>query len=283
MGNDGHTSGNNTSIMPDVFGYSLGYFGADYEPIGTGVTAFGSSYSHPAASTPGDITGKALFNGNISQATYAIGLLNNGETVGNSYQYDQLNRLLRVNRHTAITAGSSWSNGSIATPFGENFSYDANGNIIALTRNNNTGQVLDQLSYSYNRNELGKLVNNKLRDVQDPSRPQVADNYTYDEIGNLTADEAEGLASISWTVYGKIRQITKTNGSTITYSYDPSGNRVRKVVTQAGGSNPQTTFYTRDAQGNTMAVYDHLQPPISGQNSIFMEAAGWGSLNQHLR
>ncbi|WP_290790906.1 hypothetical protein [Flavihumibacter sp. UBA7668] len=34
---------------------------------------------------------------NISQATYAIGLLNNGETVGNSYQYDQLNRLLRVN------------------------------------------------------------------------------------------------------------------------------------------------------------------------------------------
>lgn len=256
MGNDGHTSGNNTSIMPDVFGYSLGYFGADYEPIGTGVTAFGSSYSHPAASAPGDITGKALYNGNISQATYAIGLLNNGETVGNSYQYDQLNRLLRVNRHTAITAGSSWGNGSIATPFGENFSYDANGNILALSRNNNTGQVLDQLSYSYTRNELGKLVNNKLRDVQDPSRPQIPDNYTYDEIGNLTADEAEGLASISWTVYGKIRQITKSNGSTITYSYDPSGNRVRKVVTQAGGSPPLTTFYTRDAQGNTMAVYE---------------------------
>jgi RHS repeat-associated protein len=256
MGNDGHSEGLNTSIMPDVFGYSLGYFGDDYEAIGTGVGSFGSNYNHPGSISAGNTTGMELFNGNISNATYAIGLLNNGVTVGNTYQYDQLNRLLRVNRHTAITAGADWSNSSISAPFGENFTYDANGNILALSRNNNNGQVLDQLSYNYNRNELGKLVDNKLRDVQDPSRPQVTDNYSYDPIGNLTADEAEGLSSITWTVYGKIKQITKSDGSTITYSYDPSGNRVRKVVAQANGLNPVSTYYTRDAQGNTMAVYE---------------------------
>jgi len=43
------------------------------------------------------------------------------------------------------------------------------------------------------------------------------DNYAYDEIGNLTADAQDGI-NIEWTVYGKVKTVTKTDGSqTIAY------------------------------------------------------------------
>jgi len=56
---------------------------------------------------------------------------------------------------------------------------------------------------------------------------------------------------VGWTVYGKIRGIHKTDGTQISYAYNPSGQRVSKTV------NGTTTWYVRDAQGNTMGLYDN--------------------------
>ena len=55
-------------------------------------------------------------------------------------------------------------------------------------------------------------------------------------------------------MYGKIKTITKSDGTTITYGYDPLGNRISKAVTT--NSVTVTTWYVRDAQGNTLAVYN---------------------------
>ena len=46
-------------------------------------------------------------------------------------------------------------------------------------------------------------------DDQDPG------NYDYDNIGNLIKDSRDSITNISWTVYGKIRQIEKMGGVTI--------------------------------------------------------------------
>jgi len=70
-------------------------------------------------------------------------------------------------------------------------------------------------------------------------------------LGNLTHDTKEGIDSVEWTVYGKIRGISKTDGTQISYAYNPSGQRVSKTV------NGTTTWYVRDAQGNTMGLYDN--------------------------
>ncbi|WP_443938772.1 RHS repeat domain-containing protein [Pedobacter sp. MW01-1-1] len=75
-------------------------------------------------------------------------------------------------------------------------------------------------------------------------------NYTYDAIGNLTGDAAEGISDIQWSVYGKIKQINKNSGN-IVYNYDASGNRISKTA------NGLTTWYVRDAQGNALALYDN--------------------------
>jgi YD repeat-containing protein len=53
---------------------------------------------------------------------------------------------------------------------------------------------------------------------------QEDNNYEYDEIGNLIADKSEGIDAIDWTVYGKIKSISKKDGSLIQYTYDASGN-----------------------------------------------------------
>jgi hypothetical protein len=103
---------------------------------------------------------------------------------------------------------------------------------------------MDDLSYSYNKNTDGELLNNRLRKVSElatviggyelPAEHQNdADIYTYDAIGNLTADKSEGIDNIEWTVYGKVRSVTRTKADTIfniAYLYDASGNRVKKTV-----------------------------------------------------
>ena len=67
----------------------------------------------------------------------------------------------------------------------------------------------------------------------------------------MIGDSQSGINNIDWSVYGKIRQIVKNNNDNITYSYDPSGNRVSKTT------NTLNTYYVRDAQGNNLAVYDN--------------------------
>jgi RHS repeat-associated protein len=89
---------------------------------------------------------------------------------------------------------------------------------------------------------------------------QSAGNYTYDEIGQLTSDVAEGITNIAWRVDGKVASITKLNGGEqIDFAYDGLGNRIAKST--LGGTN--ATVYVRDAQGNVMAVYKVYETDIN--------------------
>ena len=149
-----------------------------------------------------------------------------------------------MNQHTAIANNAStWSNSSIVQDYKEEIAYDANGNILTYFRNGTTAGgkplAMDNLSYRYlpGSNKLDHVsdavtATNYTEDIDN----QDTLNYTYDAIGNLTKDVKEGIDNISWTVYGKIQQITKTNGTVIKYDYDATGNRVVKnVIPPSGG------------------------------------------------
>jgi RHS repeat-associated protein len=82
---------------------------------------------------------------------------------------------------------------------------------------------------------------------------QYPGNYGYDKIGNLIADQIEGLLSIDWKVYGKLYSLTTKDGTTISYTYDASGNRTHKV--NYINDTIFHSFYVRDAQGNVLATY----------------------------
>ena len=161
----------------------------------------------------------------------------------------------------AWRSDSSFSNLAKISDFAERIGYDANDNILEYQRNGNNTFAgkppgMDSLTYSYQSgtNQLDHIndavnASNYTEDIDDQS----VGNYNYDAIGNLVKDNAGGITTISWTVYGKIDSITKTNGSTIKYLYDAAGKRISKTVKQ--GAITSTTGYVRDASGNVMSVY----------------------------
>jgi RHS repeat-associated protein len=281
MGNDGN-SGNNP-MAKDVMAYALGYYNNDYKPIGTGAGAFSMNY----AAAPGDITGNELFNGNISNTTVALDKLRNGDPVGYTYRYDQLNRLKEMRYHPLTAATTTWDNNTRDdNAYMQSLTYDGNGNILKHIRKGaNTGNMnmaMDDLTYNYKKetdfvNNQDYYVNNQLQHVQDAVDEsyykesvngvedldnQDPENYKYDKVGNLVKDVKSNIEKISWTIYGKVSSVRKTDGTEITYTYDPSGNRVKKVTTV--NNVPTTTWYSRDAQGNTMAVYSDKQDGQAG-------------------
>jgi RHS repeat-associated protein len=96
--------------------------------------------------------------------------------------------------------------------------------------------------------------------------------YQYDKIGNLVLDQEEGV-KISWTPYGKIRELhTKGDSIVVAFKYDATGNRVEKrVVRRDSVTNVKITRYVHDASGNVVTVYNDttvLEQPIYGNSRI---------------
>jgi len=249
---DGRSGTNNNNVARDTYGFALHYYNADYKPIGTS-----TPFANPTLPLPGGAGGGLpLYNGNIAAQTVNIKQL--GNPMLYQYGYDQLNRIKRTNAFTGLdSAGNVWT--PVATnSYKENFTYDGNGNILTANRFGNVGRM-DSLIYRYSYDANGHLANNKLNYVTDNAsdgaytidiKNQPINNYAYDQIGNLIHDTQAGIDSINWSVYGKIKKVAK--GSTIvTYSYDPGGQRVTKTA------NNITTYYVRDGQGNTLALYDN--------------------------
>lgn len=166
--------------------------------------------------------------------------------------------------------GAAWSNITMLSDFQERVSYDPNGNILGYKRNGNStfaGKPLsmDSLNYSYlmGTNRLDHVSDNvPVANYSTDIDIQSGGNYDYDAIGNLIKDNAEGIVSVSWTVYGKISRIVKIDGTNISYTYDPYGNRISKVVNKLFPAFADTTWYVRDGQGKLMSMY------ISGNNSV---------------
>jgi RHS repeat-associated protein len=312
IGKDGNLAANNpmnAKIARDAFGYSLGYFRdnpatasideSDYKSIGgnNNFIASVSAAAYLATDAPN------LYNGNISTMVSTIrdmttGSLTKGEALPQltAYKYDQLNRITQMKAYSDFAA-NAWGTGATTdNSYKENFSYDANGNILSLRRNGVAAQHLDMdnLSYTYKTHPDGRK-SNQLIQVKDAVKgtaedkyykddidDQAANNYTYDEIGNLKSDAQEGIENIEWTVYGKIQAIArkanfyKTPGVTfpsdLEFAYDANGNRIMKIVKPrvASAGNPLVsvltsqnkwtyTYYVRDASGNIMATYNRKE------------------------
>ncbi|CAN5452737.1 hypothetical protein BH10BAC2_BH10BAC2_33940 [soil metagenome] len=249
MGTDAQN--NQSRVAKDAYGMALYYYGAtDYEPITKNKKAFAD------ASVAGSDF-KALYNGNI--AAMGVNISSFSDPYLYTYTYDQMNRLTKMkaasknlnnNNNFWVIPGSALNN------YKESISYDANGNILTYNRYN-ASAIMDSLSYNYysSTNRL-HYVDDKVAAYTTDIHDQGAGNYWYDPIGNLTKDTSEHIDSIYWNVYGKIAQINKQGGITIKYTYDPSGNRISKIV------GTTETWYVRDASGNVMSVY------IKGDNTV---------------
>lgn len=285
IGRDGESGGVNQNVALDVFGYSLSYYENDFKSIGEQNGSISPTNTSIAAASGSALSNSSpnLFNGNIRHMVTAIKpfLGSNGEPQAMSYKYDQLNRISEANAYNDLdVSNNNWGGAAVLDEYHAEYTYDPNGNITTLKRsgNNPSNYDMDDLSYNYNSgtnqlNHVSDLVAqlNYTEDIDN----QNTNNYAYDKIGNLTKDESEGITQIEWTVYGKIKRIIKDNSAnlknTITFEYSPDGHRVSKKVEHKNALGSvlytQTTYYSRDAQGNVMATYQMSHDTLTWKTS----------------
>ncbi|HEY9083476.1 MAG TPA: hypothetical protein VIN73_09080, partial [Vicingaceae bacterium] len=296
-GNDG-TNGT-SNFAKDVFAMQLGYFTGDFNRSGSPYNTNTGGTVHATTLNPD--ANRSLYNGNISTwATNNIAHPNDpldantytGLT-GYQYRYDELNRI-RIADFKQNVSLSGFS--SALTAYSSTYDYDANGNFYNLSRNGNaTGGIdMDSLKYYYydisgsaiydESSTVPTLPSNKLAYVTDnvtassyadDLESQASGNYTYDKIGNLISDAEEEIQEIKWTVYGKISEIIRTSLSTkpnLKFIYDASGNRIAKIVIPDVNDPEQNTitWYSRDASGNIMAIYESTYADTTGGMNEFV-------------
>ena len=297
-GHDGSTNvtGLNQFVGADEYAFSLTYFKDDYQAVSQNNMANGAA-SHDViwAGQPGAlIREQGMYNGNIVMMTQQVNRLAAEELtnkkLGNgdidysfglrhqTYEHDQLGRIISSRQSGEYNRATGWAsrNAGVNTEaYDSHYEYDEDGNLQHLVRNGDDGNVMDDLLYKYHHTDFGYAENtHQLRYVTDQTTASsydhdidnmTVDNFEYDEIGNLIADPSEEIEHIEWRVDGKMQSLTRTTGSNkpdLEFVYDPSGNRVAKIVKPkvAGVVEPAykwtTSFYARDASGSTMGVYE---------------------------
>jgi RHS repeat-associated protein len=175
-------------------------------------------------------------------------------------------------------ATNTWQSGSMyANRYLNEFTYDANGNILTQVRHNEAGTRVENLSYKYERNANGHLLRNRLYHVNETvaagtfsddiddqgvfstTNINTSNNYGYDEEGRLIRDDAEDIAQIKWTVTSKVKEVIRTNGSpkkNLKFDYDAFGKRIAKHVYTSANVWESSTYYSYDATGNVMCIYE---------------------------
>ncbi len=180
--------------------------------------------------------GTALYNGNISETIWNTGSDNTKRKYG--YFYDGLNRLKNAVYMKPVL------NGTVGHSYDETVHYDKHGNITNLVRNgviddNPSTIQTDNLQYAYDGNRLMKVTDNSNNDVgfrddktTDPT--DAADDYGYDDYGNMKRDDNKGITNITYNHLNLPVKLTFANGGIIEYLYDAAGTKLKKTVMDSG-------------------------------------------------
>ena len=223
-----------------------------------GGTAHSSTYSYNIRSWLTGITGSkftqtlaynnstAGYNGNIT----AMGWTADGDSHSYTFTYDGLSRLLNA------THGAGRFTERVT-------SYDKNGNIKGLQRYGQTGAstygLIDNLSYTLNGNQLNRVddaVNASAYNGGFEFKDGVkqANEYTYDNNGNLTKDLNKGIEEIQYNSLNLPKLIKFKDQSTITYTYAADGTKLR-VEHKIGSSTTRTTYCRNVIYEGSIAKY----------------------------
>ncbi len=182
---------------------------------------FGMNLSYTTGTTP-------QYNGNISGMEWN-GLGEPG--IKNfDYTYDPVNRI----------TSADYSDQDLNTAYdfdATGFSYDANGNILGLTRDGiiddlATYNVMDGLSYTYDGNRLQSVEDSHAGTFgsQFLDGVSIAEEYSYDNNGNMVTDDNKGITGITYNYLNLPSKVEFDANNYIQYIYDASGVKLRQEV-----------------------------------------------------
>ena len=174
------------------------------------------------------------FNGNISSMNSTTYVGNDAISHTYAFTYDGVNRML-----DAIHGTDAYTE--------KVMKYDKNGNIVKLQRYG--GSLIDDLTYTYSGNQLTRVDDATGNSAGFSNGANTANEYTYDNNGNLTKDSNKGITNIAYNSLSLPSTVTFSDGSTITYSYAADGTKLRTVHAISG------TTTQKDYCGNV--VYEN--------------------------
>ena len=114
------------------------------------------------------------------------------------YVYDDMNRMLNATHGTGAYTEKITG-------------YDKNGNILALQRYGNG--LIDNLTYTYNGNQLTKVEDATGNTAGFTNGASQANEYTYDANGNLTKDLSKRIASTTYNSLSLLLVVLNNNSN----------------------------------------------------------------------
>jgi RHS repeat-associated protein len=159
--------------------------------------------------------------------------------------------------------------------------YDQNGNINRMQQwglKLTGSSLIDSLYYTYqiSSNKLAKVTDGKsdsttiLGDFKDGKNGS-SDDYNYDINGNLTLDNNKAINSITYNHLNLPWTISVTGKGKITYTYDATGNKLRKQTIDSTASPVKTTTtdYVSGAiyENNALRFINHEEGRIRKKDS----------------
>ena len=180
--------------------------------------------------------------GRLTQVTDALNQVT-------QYEYDEAgNKVAQIDAEGRITRWEYDSRGRVTArvlPLGqrESFTYDLADNVKSHTNFN--GQTLN---YEYERTASRLVL---------VTGPDIRETYRYDEFGNRTyAKNHSGEYTYAFDSRNRLIEEVQPNGSTLTYTYDLTGNKTSFTIAYANGDS-RTETYTYDVLNRLASVTDN--------------------------
>jgi len=145
--------------------------------------------------------GTGYFSGKIAKSEFSFDKPGSIPTTYDySYEYDNIGRLINADHCSS-------------TPFDlSNITYDANGNILSLTKGT------QNLTYNYvpNTNKISSITG--------------LGTYTYDDVGNITSSSEKELNNLDYDPFTYLTtEVTKDDGQELMFNYGAANQRVLKT------------------------------------------------------
>ena len=177
------------------------------------------------------------FNGNISGMKWSD-LDASGSGVndrGYTYTYDNLNRLKDAKHFENSSTSAKFSVPGIH--------YDLNGNIQSLERSAGSSALMDDLSYSYDGNQLLSVTDGGDDNAGFVDGNTSGNDYKYDKNGNMEWDKNKDIDLITYNHLNLPEVVTMDGtGNRIEYLYDAAGIKLKQEVFENNNS-VKTTDY----------------------------------------
>ena len=189
----------------------------------------------------GALSNTQRFDGGISALDWSV---RGGHAGGYNFSYDDFTRLTEAEYISTDPDGENFSTA---------YSYDANGNILSLTRygtEGNPSHPVEALAMEYDGNRLAAVTDSgtaRDRALRRKTARQSAsqEDFTYDANGNLTSDLTAGIAAVSYNLLNLPQSfsiVTEDGRAETRYLYDADGRKLRVTATGSDDATSVTDY-----------------------------------------